>query len=315
MKSAIAATAAFETPCEKPQLLSERLNYYKKKLATAVGLIHKRCVQSFHLLLTLNIYLKSIHVFRLPNIRCINRHRHMIALKYLGKYLAGSFDYKCRGSILLYHYSFINYHMSKYFMETITKGQIVLWTTMVGSNIYTMSIDFHNFDNQGDLAVIFNMNGMEIYIAAFTFIKGITVSIDSDQVILVARVQGTKGTIDLIRQATKDLNDISPSAILVTSIQAIATALKIDNIAGITANEQIDKYYMHTDKIFFNYDKLWISMGGDKVNEQVFRLPTKPHNKSIIMVKRNHRSRAKNKRQFKCHIYNEVIQSFQDNCL
>ena len=136
------------------------------------------------------------------------------------------------------------------------------------------------------------------------------IGINNEHVIFIARVQGTSGQFELIRQATKALTNFSPTTIVVIAVQAIACTLGIENIAGITTKEHII-----TDEFNFDYDGFWISMGGEKVNEQVFHIPSKPHNKPMAMVKMNHRCRTKRKRQFKLDIYNHIILEFQQKCL
>lgn len=200
--------------------------------------------------------------------------------------------------------------MPKDFFKTIVTSKVVLWQKGVDKNLYTISLTFPYHDMEGDLALIFDVNGAHISIASFSIIDGNMVGINNEHMVFIARVQGTSGQFELIRQATKALNEVSPNIILVLATQAIASALGIESIAGITTKEHI--IY---DEFNFDYDELWVSMGGEKVNEQVFHLPSKPHNKPMAMVKMNHRCRTKRKRQFKLDIYNHIILEFQQKCL
>lgn len=280
----------------------------KKKIITIP--FFSRCVQVIRLLFTLNICLTTIQIFRLSSLICLKKHRRWIAFKYAGNYLGRSFSCRCRGAILINHYKFINNYFPKGFTETLITSRVVLWEKLLGVNLYTVTLQFPYYDMEGDMAVQFNVNGCGISIVSFSIINGNMVGVGSKQAIFIARVQGTKWKFDLIRQATKDLNEVTPNALLVIAVQAIATALKIERIAGVATKEHID-----LDDFHYNYDELWISMGGDKVNEHVFHLPTAPHNKPMAMVKVNHRCRTKQKRQFKVDIYNQIILAFEQKCL
>ncbi len=271
-----------------------------------------KCTKAIRVLLTLNTCLAIVKIFRLPNFIILKKHRRWIVFKYAGHYYLGrSFDYRCRGAIMINHYGFLNNHLPKDFVEKITTSKLVIWEMRQGDKLYTVTTTFFsNHDSEGDIGLTFNIDGCEISKVSFTIIKGHMVGIDSDNVIMIARVQGTDGKFDLIRQATKELNEVTPHVILVIAIQAIASVLNIESIAGITSKEHID-----SDHIQFGYDELWMSMGGDKINEQVFRVPTKPDNKPMAMVKANHRCRTKRKRQFKLDIYDQVIVAFKQKFL
>ncbi|SPF49893.1 hypothetical protein SBDP1_840005 [Syntrophobacter sp. SbD1] len=270
-----------------------------------------KCAKAIRLLLTLNTCLAIIKLFRLPNFIILKKHRPWIVFKYAGHYYLGrSFDSKCRGAIMINHYGFLYNHLPKDFVEKIITSKLVLWKMRQGDKLYTVTITFPYHDTEGDIGLTFNIDGCEISKASFTIIKGHMVGIDNDNVIMIARVQGSDGKFDLIRQATKELNEVAPHVILVIAIQAIASALNIESIAGITCKEHVD-----SDYIRFDYDEFWMSMGGDKINEQVFCVPTKPDNKPMAMVKANHRCRTKRKRQFKLDIYDQVTLAFKQKFL
>lgn len=196
------------------------------------------------------------------------------------------------------------------FIEKITSPNTVLYDKLIDTQLYTVTLEFPYYDMEGDLALVFKINGSEISSLSFTIINGHMVDIDSGHVILIARVQGVNGCCDSIKHATKAFNDVTPNTVPAIATQAIATALNIGRIVGITTSEHII-----LEAFSYNYDALWISMAGDNINSKVFCIPVHPTHKPITAIKRNHRSRSKHKRQFKLDIYNQVILAFEQQCL
>jgi uncharacterized protein VirK/YbjX len=88
------------------------------------------------------------------------------------------------------------------------------------------------------------------------------------------------------------------------------------NIVAVSAKFQIVTGWTNEGAGFTSaYDDKWLSMGGVKFNEMLFELPTLPCSKPLSMIKGTHRRRARQKRNAKIEIYNNVIQSFGKNCL
>ena len=201
--------------------------------------------------------------------------------------------------------------MTKEYINDIAKGEIILWEEP-SYDIMSISFNIPYYDMEGDLCLTFYVGLEPVYHMSFTIIKGHLLGIDEDNIIFITRVQGVAGTFHMIRRATKALDDIAPMVILFTAIQAISTAYEIKNIAGITAREQIVVGDMQPVERFQNsYDSLWIKMGGIKINNAAFLLPTVPQDAPLNMIKKNHRCRTKYKRQLRLVVYKHVLRTFQ----
>ncbi|MGA3115691.1 MAG: DUF535 family protein, partial [Syntrophobacteraceae bacterium] len=273
--------------------------------------LRTRGLQAILLLFSLRTFISVIKVFRLANIKGIKFHRRFMALKYAGVYLARSFDHRRRADCLKNHYCFLNSHMTKEYINDIAKGEIILWEEP-SYDIMSISFNIPYYDMEGDLCLTFYVGLEPVYHMSFTIIKGHLLGIDEDNIIFITRVQGVAGTFHMIRRATKALDDIAPMVILFTAIQAISTAYEIKNIAGITAREQIVVGDMQPVERFQNsYDSLWIKMGGIKINDAAFLLPTVPQGAPLNMIKKNHRCRTKYKRQLRLVVYKHVLRTFQ----
>jgi len=234
-----------------------------------------------------------------------------MATKYVGTYLARSFDHGRRGDCLKNHYCFLNNHMTKECINDIAKDEIILWEEQ-SHDIMSISFNIPYYDMEGDLCVTFYVGLTPVYHMSFTIIKGNLLGVDADNIIFITRSQGVAGTFHMIRRATKELDDIAPMVILFTAIQAISTAYEIKSIAGITAREQIVVGDMEpTERFYKSYDSFWIKMGGIKINDAAFLLPTVPQGAPLNMTKKNHRCRTKYKRQLRLVVYKHVLRTFQ----
>ena len=280
------------------------------------GSVKKRCWEVIRLLSTPHIILSTIKVFRLSNIRNVKFRRRLISFKYIGNYLVRSLDTSARGKCLAHHYTFLNSKMSCDALNRIVKDGITLWDDQIGEDRLSIKIEFPYYDMEGDLCVIFNIGTIAVYCMAFTVIDGNLVGIPEDDIVLVSHVQGIQGRLDLIKKATKNLDDISPVALLFVSVQAVAAALKLGRIAGITAKEQIVVGNMQPISNFMNsYDNLWRKLGGQRVNDMVFEFGNTPEFKPLYMIKEGHRCRTKYKRNLKCLMYNHILNAFRQKCL
>jgi hypothetical protein len=60
-------------------------------------------------------------------------------------------------------------------------------------------------------------------------------------VMFVGRVQGVRDRVEEMRTATKALKDIAPPRILLCAVEALATTLGADIIAGVSNAEQLER--------------------------------------------------------------------------
>ncbi len=274
------------------------------------------CLLPIRLLLTLNTYMLINRIFRLPNVRCAQNYHPRIALKYLGNYLGLSLDYKCRGIALANHYKFLNDHVGQDFIANIMHDQIILWEETKKENYFYISLTYPYYELEGDLSLIFYMNSNETFTLSFSIIPGYLIDVTDGQVLLITRSQGRIGSFDFIKSATKILHETTPVALLIIAIMAIVSSLKISTIAGVCSKEQvIVGGVAYANKTFSTYEKLWIAVGGEKINEKAYRIPTVFQQKPLSEIRQKYRSRTKRKREFKKAVYNHVIRNFNEKCL
>ena len=206
--------------------------------------------------------------------------------------------------------------MNDHFTRNISDGDIVIWNKSIETNCFSIRLTYPQYDGDGNIALILNINSDPIYHLSFTIVPGHIFNMPDDHILYITRMQGGGNRFDLIRCATKSLYEISPPALLLIAVRAIANALNIENIAGITVKDHPYLGRMPAaDHYFSNYDNFWTSVGGKKINDNVYILQTKPDEKPLSDIKQSHRRRTKIKRQRQIDIMDQICQTFEQLCL
>ena len=239
-----------------------------------------------------------------------------IGFKYLGIYLAPFLSSRARLAIFQHHYSTLAKYTNATFIENIICDKVELWRKQNGPNTYLIGMCLTKHTMEGDLALFFSCNSQRLFTFTFTIAPGAQLQIDSEHILFVSAVQGSKGHFDLIKASTKQLNDICPRVLLLEALQAIAIAMKISCIVGISAEEQSSYRFNPAGGISYNdYDYFWQSHGGEKANGQVYLMPIPLFYKPLMMVKSSHRGRAQNRRLFRKRIMEEICETFKNKCM
>ena len=124
---------------------------------------------------------------------------------------------------------------------------------------------------------------------------------------MVGGSQGFPGTPELIRQASKTNGEISPAAMLVLGLQALAKRLGADAILGITADEQTS-LRANPEHAKSRYDALWEMSGGQRQG-WFYRLPAGVAWNDNSHLSNAHRARARRKRELKERILAQILKN------
>jgi uncharacterized protein VirK/YbjX len=278
--------------------------------------ILRSCLRLSHLLIfNISDFLRFAKVLMLPNVKHLVCRNPKIVLQFLSNsYLDLSLDTRSRLKIITNHYRFINKYLNEDFTKNISVGDIVLWEETIETNHYSITLSYTEYDYEGSLDLILNMNSIQIYHLSFVIVPGQIFNMTDDQVLYITRMQSVGKRFDLIKCATKALHEIHPSAMLFIAARAVASALNITSIAGITVKDQVCLGYKPV-KDFTNYDNFWISMGGVMINNRVYLLQTLPEVKPLSMINQSHRRRTRIKRQIQSDIMSQLCKTFERLCL
>ncbi len=253
-------------------------------------------------------HLKLSKLMNNPGLQVLVRHQPRLGYKYLGNYLAKSLSRQERLFILLNHYDYLIQRVRSDFFALLIGG-IPLWQDYQGEDVVAIRLLFPNgIDFEGDLALVFELNGVAIYSISFVVAPGEPLHSPSAQVIFVSRIQGTKN-FELIRYCTKSCHDIVPPALLIAALQGLAGALGLRLLVGISSEERL------YDSITFDYNAFWESFNAEKTAENLFFLPLPVVKTPIELIKGKRRERTLRKRQYKDQISEAAHSALEEHLL
>jgi uncharacterized protein VirK/YbjX len=296
------------------------------KLQQALSRAHLLVMQrALPLILNAWAHSKLIAVLKLPNIRPLLEMHPRIKYKHLrSNYLISSLAVPDAIKIMRYHYSRMNEMIRPDFFSRLMNDRPVLWDLDIHEQNFKIRISFpydlnrveRMLDHEGDLSVIFEANGLPLYVLCMTIIPGELATKrwqigDAKCVLFVGRVQGAPGRFDTLRGATKALMDIAPPRLLLCAVEAIARIFSAEIVVGISAERQLSNQKHESDtENFFDYNTLWANVGAQKVASDLFFVDATFPEKPIENVKQKHRSRTLAKRKFRQAIVEAVEASF-----
>lgn len=160
---------------------------------------------------------------------------------------------------------------------------------------------------EGELVLALEVDGRTTFILQFTIVPGWVVQSEAPDVFLVSRLQGMKGCYNEVRLASKAFSEVAPPALLLAVLHGFAQVLSIDEMAGISAENQ--RCYLKGDAHLFQaaYDDYWTELGARKISARFFSGPIPPPEKSLDGIKNGHKSRTRKKREFKRKLAEEVF--------
>jgi len=255
-----------------------------------------------------------VQLMQRPGPRELVKAHPLIIYRPYRRYLATCFTKKHRRAVLLHHYGFLLPRMAQPFFDEISRNAPAIWHQTIGADEFSIALTFPGeLHHEGDILLEFRQNDVPLYSLSFSIAPGATTGSPASEVILIARVQGSFGRFDAIRQATKACNDLSPCYLLMAAVQGISQALNVAVIAGVKNSEQITAG-MQEDTVFFDYDAFWQAhFGTDEGRFYLMNVPIPE--KPIESISRSHRRRTLAKRAFKSGIVEMSKAKFASFCL
>ncbi len=245
-----------------------------------------------------------------PGARAVIEHHPNYVNKYVGRYLARSFDKRTRREILKFHHAFLDERVTETFYEQVLRDEPPLWVREVEDGRFSISLSFNaKWHAEGDLSLLFNRDDFRLYEISFTVVPGTLVGSPSGHALFVGRVQGAVRQADAIRAATRACHDVAPSHLLMVAAEAVASALAIDLIAGVGNREQVaedDEPGCH-----FNYDVFWETFPVKEPGAAIYQLLVPFPEKPLAQIKTSHRRRSRFKREFRKETAATVRSSFE----
>ena len=229
--------------------------------------------------------------------------------KHLSPYAALSFTRRMRLAAILTHYQFLRQRVAPAFFTSLAHYP-VLWQQQSEGDLFTISVGFPARSGfEGELTLRFCCNATVLQVISFVIVPGALVGSPSEHALFICQVQGERQP-ELLKHATKTLHDSTPAVLLVHAAYALASALRIGQVAGISTEEQLC-----STKISFDYAGFWQQFEGQRTATNLFLLATPTAEKPIQHIKSKHRARTLRKRQSKLLLRAAVAQQFSALCL
>jgi uncharacterized protein len=258
-----------------------------------------------------------LKLINLPAFRGIIEAQPQFPFKYISApYLARGLTPSTRVRALVYNYKFLEKNLSEAFLCEIVHGWSPIYETAVGNNNYAIVLGLSAFPfKEGELSLELHLNGSRLFVVSFTFVQSSIIDVNKKgHAILLSRIQGERGLFQQIKAATKDMHDISPSYLLFSALNGIASALNVDYIFGTPGTRQICFTKDKAEIFRSTYDEFFISLGATENVNGFFCFDVPLRNKQLQFIKRDHRSRTKKKRRFKATISERARSVIHQNC-
>src|SRR5258706_13044084 len=220
---------------------------------------------------------KVVKVLTSAETRPIARAEPRLLFKYLSDYVGADLSRKERASILIDHYAFLTDRVEGNFFRTILDCRVELWQQIIGEHLYRICLTFPRTataHHEGDLLLIFEADGVEIYVLSFAIGPGNIAGLAASHAIYIARVQGKGKALHLIRTATKMCLDVSPPALLLAAAEGVTTALGLSHMIGVGAHNHISASAdFRPNDMVKAYDEFWLAAGGVRLGGHKYPLP------------------------------------------
>lgn len=226
--------------------------------------------------------------------------------------LAQSFTMRERATCHLHHYRFLQSRFSSGLLSRLLQDQVSVFEACEDGHrfVIAMAVAIQGF-YEGELRLVFQVDGDEVFGLSFTFIPGSLVGSKSRDVVLISRLQGVKGRHELIYLAEKALLGIKPAALLVSALEGVCAACGVSELAGVTAANQ-PYFHPEIEHIFkLAYDDFFTDIEATIVRPGFFHSPIPLHRKPMELINKSKRARARKRRAFKSQIADEVCQALQ----
>jgi uncharacterized protein VirK/YbjX len=189
---------------------------------------------------------------------------------------------------------------------------ILIWQKQVPDESAPLSIFLESSrlaPMEGELQLRFSFRS-ELYVLTFLLAPGEVFGIDCPTVLFIGGAQGRMGSREEMREAARSNGEISPAKMLILTIQALATVLRVGELIAIGEDDQISMGYSRA-KIKLDYSQFWTEAGGVR-HDRHYRLPFETPQRPLSEIPLSHRSRTRRKREAKRQIREAIEDRFRD---
>lgn len=228
-----------------------------------------------------------------PEIRPFVEANPRLAFRPMGSYLSTRWSWARRAKVIRETYEFIQAQGGALAKAMTDPAGMVLIHLPVGrEDEARVRLGFDSqFRKEGEISAFLELRSIEGPVSSFAFSlerrPGLGWSCR------IGSLQGRKGgDEEAIKAATKALHGLRPKMLMVYLAQEIARALRVGELLGVGNDIQIfrSRILRPRKKVLFDYDALWLEVGGSPGEDGWFALPLKTRRRSGDEIKPNKRA-------------------------
>lgn len=303
---------AYSQPAESrmPATVQTRRSWIPWRADSSVGIAFG---VTWRTLTNVSAYAAVKRCLKLPLIAELVQYNPRIRWKYVTRhYLAHALTVRQRAACFAHHYSTLHRVLPKRALRQFLHWSLPLLEMADGEDRFLISLGRSRpFDKEGEATLNLMINGDIVFVLCFTIVPGEVIGTAERDALLVTRLQGMPGCFDAIRRATRALADVAPGPLLMAALQGVAEALKIAQIAGVSAARHIAFAPECADALESAYDSFFIDLGLARTPSGLFVSSIPIPDKPVDKIKRGHKIRTRKKRALKQQIQQLCMQSMQ----
>jgi len=230
--------------------------------------------------------------------------------KYLTHdYLSRSMSVAERASCFVHHYRRFYAELPDGMLRRILTGELQLMEMCEQGHRFAITLGLSEpWDKEGELSLNLRVDGQLAYVLSFSIVPGKAVGVHAPEVLLIARLQGERGAYGIIANATKAMRSVAPAALLLSALEGLGVALGIEAVASVRGINQTS-YREEFDHNFRSaYDDFFSALGVELNPAGYFTTSIPMPEKPMEEIKRGHKLRTREKREFKRRVAAEVCQ-------
>jgi uncharacterized protein VirK/YbjX len=271
----------------------------------------------WRLLIHLGTHMKVIRYLRRQPFAETVQNNPKFAFKYLSpNYLAKGLSVTEGAACFLHHYKRLYDTLPNRILRQTLHWDSVLYQAAEGDNLLSLAMGMSRPNpNEGEMSLFLKWDGEILFTLSFTIVPGKIVNSESEEILLISRLQGTPGRLsDRLGLAVKTLHRVGPRRLLLAALEGIATACGITEIASVSAKNQVS-HCEEFDAIFkYGYDDFFTEMEIGRTSAGFFLTPVPILEKPLSLIKSRHKLQTKRRRAFKQQIQSACAESFQRMC-
>jgi len=256
-------------------------------------------------LISIGMRREVLRLLRLRPYAEIVQNKPRFAFKYLAPdYLARSFTIKERASCFLYHYRRMYAALPENVLNQILQGDVTLHEIAEGGNRFALSISSPELigDREGELSLDMQVDGRKVFNLSFAIVPGWVVKSEAAEILLITRLQGTRGCRPQIRLAREAFHESFPQKLLLAALQGIADTFGIVELEVVCATNQRFYRKQYADLFKNSYDDFFAKVGMVKTAAGFYSSPIPIEGRPLASYMGRNRTRARKRRAMRQQI-------------